>query len=69
MSETTLENRVARLEKQVAELMQQVLKPPVEKNWRGTIGMFADDPVMREIQEEGRKIREADREQAKRDHS
>lgn len=69
MSETTLENRVATLEKQVAELMEQVLKPPVEKDWLSTIGMFADDPVMREIQEEGRKIREADREQAQRDHS
>jgi hypothetical protein len=69
MSETTLENRVATLEKQVAELMEQVLKPPVEKDWRSTIGMFADDPVMREIQEVGRRIREADREQAQRDHS
>lgn len=69
MSETTLETRVATLEKQVAELMQQVLKPPFEKDWRSTVGMFADDPVMRDIQEEGRKIREADREQSKRDHS
>jgi hypothetical protein len=31
--------------------------------------MFANDPVMREIQEEGRKIREADREQFRRDRS
>ncbi len=69
MSQTTLEDRVATLEKQVAELMHRVLKPAVEKDWRSTVGMFADDPVMREIQEEGRKIREADREQAKRDCS
>ncbi|HXV64866.1 MAG TPA: hypothetical protein VEK15_29480 [Vicinamibacteria bacterium] len=35
-----------------------------EKDWRGTVGMFANDPVMKEIQEEGRKIREAERRDA-----
>jgi hypothetical protein len=40
----------------------------VKKDWRGTIGMFSGDAAMKEIQEEGRKIREADREQAQRDH-
>ena len=69
MAETNLEQRVATLEKQVAELMERILAPPPEKDWRSTIGMFKDDPIMREIQEEGRKIREADREQARRDHS
>lgn len=69
MSGTTLEERVTTLEKHVAELMERILAPPPDKDWRSTIGMFANDPVMREIQEEGRKIREADREQAKRDHS
>jgi hypothetical protein len=68
MPETTLEDRVGALEKQVAELMQRVLASPPEKDWRSTIGMFADDPIMKEIQEEGRRIREADREQARRDH-
>jgi hypothetical protein len=68
MSQTTLEDRVATLEKQVAELMDRILAPPPENDWRSTIGMFKDDPIMREIQEEGRKIREADREQARRDY-
>lgn len=68
MSETTLEERVTALEKQVAELMGRILAPPPEKDWRSTIGMFRDDPVMKEIDEEGRKIREADREQARRDN-
>jgi len=68
MSETTLEDRVTALESQVAELMEKVLSPPITKDWRSTIGMFADDPVMREIDEEGRKIREADRERARRDN-
>jgi hypothetical protein len=50
-------------------LVPGTVNPTVEKNWRSTIGMFADDPLMKEIDEEGRKIREADREQARRDHS
>jgi hypothetical protein len=69
MTSATLEERVATLERQVAGLMERILAPPPEKDWRSTIGMFANDPVMREIQEEGRKIREADREQFGRDRS
>lgn len=69
MANTTLEDRVSTLEEQVAKLMESILSPPREKDWRSTIGMFKDDPVMQEIQQEGQKIREADREQAKRDHS
>lgn len=70
MSDTTtkLEERVDALERQVAELMERILAPPPTKDWRSTIGMFANDPVMKEIQEEGRKIREAEREQARRDY-
>lgn len=69
MAETNLEERVAALEKQVANLMERILAPPPQSDWRSTLGMFKDDPVMREIQEEGRKIREADREQARHDYS
>jgi hypothetical protein len=64
-----LERRVDTLEKQVAELMNRILAPPPEKDWRSTIGMFANDQLMKEIDEEGRKIREAEREEARRDHS
>ena len=35
-----------------------------EKDWRRSVGMFDDDPIMKEIQEEGRKIREAERRDA-----
>lgn len=66
MSTTTLEERVAVLEKQVAQLFAKQPGQP-KKDWRSTIGMFTGDPIMAEIQEEGRKIREADREQANRD--
>lgn len=64
MSEQTLEDRVAALAHSVAQLSRRLLpgeKLPPEKDWRSNIGMFAGDPIMKEIDEEGRKIREADR--------
>lgn len=63
-SSTTLEERVAELERLVDELMQRSGGSEKEKDWRSTVGMFANDPVMKEIQEEGRKIREAERRDA-----
>ena len=69
MSQATVEERLETLEIQVAELVARARSPKPEKDWRRTVGMFEGDPVMREIQEEGRKIREADREQAQRDPS
>ena len=64
MSDATLESRVSNLEQQVTELMCRVLAPSSNKAWRSTIGMFDGDSLMREIDEEGRKIRAAER-----DHS
>jgi hypothetical protein len=55
---TTLEERVAALEGQVEELLRGA---PRVKNWRRTLGMFAGDELMKEINAEGRKIRRADR--------
>jgi hypothetical protein len=66
MAQQTLDQRVAALEQEVARLSKLVPgeSQPPEKHWRSTLGMFAGDPVMKEIIEEGRKIRERDREQA-----
>src|SRR4051812_45466673 len=65
MSHPTLDDRVAALEQEVARLSKlhpgDPAAPP--KYWRSTLGMFANDPVMKEIIAEGRKIREHDREQ------
>jgi hypothetical protein len=61
---TTLEERVAALEETVARLLSQSDSVVAKKDWRSTLGMFADDPIMKEIDEEGRRIREADRQQA-----
>jgi hypothetical protein len=64
MAQPTLEERVTVLEATVAQLLSHSAKAAGTKDWRSTLGMFADDPVMREIDEEGRRIREADRQQA-----
>lgn len=67
MTQQTLEQRVANLERQVAELQQERTngKPvgqPGSADWKSTIGMFDGDPVMKEIIDETLKIREEDRE-------
>ncbi len=65
MSQRTLDERVAALEEQVARLSKLLPgeQHPPAKDWRSTLGMFAGDPIMKEIIDEGRKIRERDREQ------
>jgi hypothetical protein len=59
-----ISERVAALEKQVAWLTQLHRDDSGAggDDWRSTIGMFAGDPIMKEIIEEGRKFRERDRE-------
>ncbi len=66
MSTVTLEERVAKLEGLVDELRDRrtSAETPGRDDWRGTVGMFADDAVMQEILDEAQRIREADRRQA-----
>ncbi len=67
MSQQTLEERVRVLEEKFDQLSRQ-LRPdgePGRDDWKSTVGMFANDPIMKEIDEEARKIREADRERAR----
>lgn len=59
--EATLEERVIKLERLVDILLQRVDVSERKKDWRRTAGMFDGDPLMREIIEEGRHIREEDR--------
>ena len=61
MSQPTLEERVAALEKHVVQLLAHLPPLPQPPDWRSTVGMFANDPIMKEIQEEGQRIREEDR--------
>jgi hypothetical protein len=55
---TTLKERVTALEETVAQLLSQSDSAVAKKDWRSTLGMFVDDPIMKEIDEEGRRIRE-----------
>ena len=54
----TLEDRVAALESAVEQLVHGSRR---QKDWRRTLGMFAGDQLMKQIDAEARKIREADR--------
>jgi hypothetical protein len=65
MSSAALEQRVAALEKKVDDLLAN--QPDVPANdLRSLRGMFTGDDLMKEIFDEGRKIREAERKRARR---
>jgi hypothetical protein len=61
-----LEQRVAALERQLAEMKSQQGAAPGKEDWRQTVGMFTDDPEMLELFAEAMKLREADRKKARR---
>jgi hypothetical protein len=60
----SLEQRIAALEQEVADLKMRKAIEPGKDDWRQTIGMFTDNPGMLEIFAEAMKIREADRRKA-----
>jgi hypothetical protein len=61
MSQSSLEERVAELERQVGVLLSKSPGPGGAKSWRRTRGAFTGDDLMMLIFEEGRKIRAAER--------
>ena len=69
MSQLPLEERVTRLEQLYDDWLRGQLdsREPGRDDWLKTVGMFAGDPVMKEIIEEGRRVREQDREQTRTD--
>jgi hypothetical protein len=69
MAKSDIESRVDALEREVQELRAAVIKPQPEKDWRRTVGMFGDDPVMRRIMKNALQYREDNRKAAKRSRS
>jgi len=62
LTRQSLEQRVATLEKELAAMKSRGEK----RNWRRTVGMFTDNPGMKELFAEAMKLREADRRSARR---
>jgi len=61
VSTANLEQRVAALETQYAQLLEMVRHTPDRNAWRNVIGMFANDPHIVELHQETQRIREEDR--------
>jgi hypothetical protein len=61
MPETKIEERLAALEREVAELKRQLpsTEPVVQPWWEITAGTFADDPAFEEAMELGRQYRKS----------
>jgi hypothetical protein len=68
MDEVTLESLARRVEALERALG---LRPggPAKQDWRNAIGMFAGNEFQKQVDEEGRKIREAERAAAQRDEA
>ncbi len=67
MSDTQLEQRIQTLEQQMRDVLQSIQtsssRGSVTKDWRKSLGMFDDRPLMKQIDEAGQLIRQQDREQ------
>jgi hypothetical protein len=61
MNEPTLES----LAKRIEEIERRLDNQSPKKDWRSAAGMFTSNELSRAVDEEGRKIREADREAAR----
>ena len=64
MSELTLESLAQRVEALERALRSQT-PCPGKDDWQRVVGMFAGSDFMRQVDEEGRKIREEERAQAR----
>lgn len=73
MDEKSVENRLNNLEEQVEQILGSIngddVKLPTVKDWRRSLGMFDQDSLMKEIDKEGERIRQEDRDQVANDHS
>ena len=65
MKRLTIEQRVAALEHELSELKARRGNGQA-KDWRRTVGVFTDNPGMKELFAEAMKLREADRRKSRR---
>ena len=66
MNELTLESLARRVDALERELRTQRATES-KKDWRRVVGIAGDSELMRQIDDEGRRIREAEREEAQRE--
>ena len=64
--DTTLEQRVQTLERQMRQILLDSDNGAQPKDWEKVVGMFDGDEFMKEVFEEALKYREADRARARR---
>lgn len=64
MSQANVEERLSALERTVAEFVKR--SAGRVKDWKRTVGMFSGNELMKEIDAAGHKIREEDRQRARR---
>jgi hypothetical protein len=66
MSQTNVDERLSALERTVAQLVQWRRATGRGKDWKRTVGMFSGNELMKEIDAAGQKIRDQDRQRARR---
>jgi hypothetical protein len=66
MPKPDLESRVAALERELARLKTAGQAPIPGKDWRRTVGMFAQDEFMQRVFAEALQLREQERKRVKR---
>jgi len=66
MASNDLEQRVAALEAEVAQLKAKPATDAARKSWRAAMGMFTGDEGMKQVFDAALKLREADRRKARR---
>ena len=66
MSDTPLEQRIQTLEKKMEDVLERMRSShgriSTTKDWRKSLGMLDDHPVMRQIDKAGQLVRQRDRE-------
>jgi hypothetical protein len=62
MTGLTIEDRLAVVEREIAELKRRLPAEPLQEDWVDAMsGVFANDPEFDEVVRLGREMREADR--------